>query len=155
MTLILWVLFYGQPTLPLRSLLQPRLRYVALPAVLLAVLMPALRYADLWDNNLSFCLYSGKTKGLNFFVKESAAKKLPFEGQQHLSKTPTPGMLYMSADTWSMDELGVPVNPQERIYKLVAKQLCERYFGDREFFALIKRRPGYVKDAEMLWCADL
>jgi hypothetical protein len=155
MVLILWVLFFGQPVLPLRLLLGPRIRFAAIPAVLLAVFMPALRYADAWDNNLSFCLYSGKTKGLNFFIRESAVNKLPNEGRQHLSKTNQPGLRYMSADTWCMDELGVPINPQERIYKLIGKELCTRYFDGQDFCILIKRRPGYVEQGELLWCADM
>ncbi len=155
MVLIVWVLFYQAPPLGWRALLNRRMRWVSAPIVLLALVMPALRFADAWDNTLSFCLYSGKTKGLNFFVREGAHTKIPAEGRKHWKKAvEPPGLRYMSADTWSMDELGVPVNPQDRVYRIVGKTLCERYFGTEEFFVMIKRRPGYVIESEIIRCED-
>ena len=149
MVLIVWSLFYQSKPLPWAILAKPSTRLVAFPLILLALVMPAFRFVEAWDNNLSFCLYSGKTRGLTLFVKESAAAKLPLEARELLKPSrSTAGLLYMSADTWSSEALGVPVNPEDRIYKAVGKALNERYFEPNEFVIMIKRRPGYVEEGE-------
>lgn len=155
MVLIIWVLFYSANPVPWRALFAKRVRLASCVLVLLAIAMPALRFADAWDNNLSFCLYSGKTRGLNFFVRESAAAKLPEEGRKHLKPAKgAEGWLYMSADSWSTDALGVPVNPQDRIYKAVGKALNDRYFAPDDFIIMIKRRPGYVEESDIFRHGD-
>lgn len=155
MILIVWLLFFGAPATDWRALFSSRAVRIAAPVAVLALVMPALRLVDAWDNNLSFCLYSGKTKGLTIYIREHKKQALPSEARRLFKPTNEPGLLYVDANVWSMDEVGVPVYPEERVYKQVSKELCNRYFGQNEFFAQIKRRPGYVKQGDVYQCDDL
>ncbi len=155
MVLLVWTLFYKSEPIPWKTLLEPRVRRVSLPIVLLALVMPALRFADAWDNSLSFCLYSGKTQGLTLFVTENSLAKLPEEARQHFKPSGTEHVLFMPGDTWSMDAVGVPIYPEPRVYKTIGKALCDRYFDAGDFAIMIKRRPRYIVEGETCKCEEL
>ena len=53
-----------------------------------------------------------------------------------------------------MDELGVPVYPEDRVYKAIGRALCDRYFQAGEFAIRIKRRPRYIKDGDVYRCGE-
>ena len=156
MIVLVWILFYGSDPFEWKALIAPRAKWVGLTVTALAVGMPALRYFDAWDNNLSFCLYSGKTKGLTFYIREGSESALPANVRRLFKETTNPpDLFYCDANAWSMDELGVPVYPQERVYRQISRELCRRYFEQGQFFAFVKRRPGYVKEGTTYSCDDL
>ena len=88
MVLIVWTLFYDAQSIAWSSLARKSVRVAAVVLVPLALILPALRFANAWDNNLSFCLYSGKTRGLTLYVAEGRSTSC-LRQSRNTSRLPT------------------------------------------------------------------
>ena len=97
-------------------------------AFLFVGFLPLLSFFDYWDHYLSFNLYSGNTKVLVICVEEvqqypalekykSAEKNNKYCSNNYVVNT----------NKWAMDELNVPVIPQERVYLEMQLQFNKRY----------------------------
>jgi len=156
MMLIVWLLFYKvEWEINWRDIISGKRKYVVLVFCFLLYVAPALNLVGLWDNYLSFSLYSGKTKSLHIYVHETAITKLEPSLQKLLvTNSNLPTFRVLLADTWSFDELGVPVYPQRRIYMNTAQQVCGGSFLSKELFFLITNKSGKGK-IEQLRCDQL
>ncbi len=111
--------------------------------VMLIMFLPALNFFNYWDSYLSFSLYSGKidsyyvlskddfsSKQINYDIKNYIATKT--EGQNG-------GILYI--DSWANNELHVPMYPEERLFKKIAKSICAEEESASDFIFLSTRLP--------------
>lgn len=95
---------------------------------LLVGLLPILNFFDKWDSYLSFNLYSGNTKTL--VICSDDAHEYP-ELKQYQSKTKNSNFcnntFLINTQIWALDELKVPVYPEERIYKKIQHSFNQKY----------------------------
>ncbi len=101
----------------------------AIVLVLFAVL-PALSFANCWDSYLSAALYSANLKAGVIYLTEAARAALPDGLQRYVEPDPD-GRLELSLSRWSSGETGVPVYPEVRIFKALAREVC-RHANDVE-----------------------
>jgi hypothetical protein len=86
----------------------------------LVTVAPALSFAGMWDNYLSWALYSGNK------TDASVTLPAPIPGLQAYVTESEDGDGYeLSLYDWSFGELNVPPYPEARIYRNVAGRLCE------------------------------
>lgn len=97
-------------------------------AFLLVGVLPVFCLFGKWDDYLSFNLYSGNTKTLVICVediKEHAELK-PYKTQKGSSMYCDDNCL-ISTTAWALDELKVPVYPEERVFKKLRESFRKKY----------------------------
>lgn len=89
--------------------------------ILLAGALPTLNFAGLWDDNLSFSLYSGKPRQAFVLLTEAGARRLPPLVQPYVRR----GRRRIGLDLfdWPMRAMNVPAYPELRVYRAVAEWL--------------------------------
>lgn len=91
-------------------------------------LMPVFSFIGKWDDYLSYNLYSGNTKTLSICV--DVVRGYP-ELEQHRSKVKSSkfcdGNYLINTTTWALDELKVPVYPEERVFKIMQDRFNAKY----------------------------
>ncbi|HMQ85796.1 MAG TPA: hypothetical protein PKA00_23000 [Saprospiraceae bacterium] len=120
---------------------QVRAKWV-LPALALAVLtwgMPLLRFGNLWDNYLSFNLYSDNISYLYVGLRPEIVPEVEptvaayFTANEIMEEGET-----LDVFSWSLSELKVPVYPEERVFKQIAHHFCEQYPAEALMFIEFK-----------------
>ena len=96
--------------------------------VILVGMLPMLSFFDKWDDYLSFNLYSGNTKILAICVTDT--KQYP--GLEQYKSTIKNNKYCTNAyiiqtNKWAMNELNVPVVPEERVFNKVQFYFNQRY----------------------------
>ena len=99
-----------------------------LAVVILIGILPMLSFFGKWDDYLSFNLYSGNTKILAICVTDT--KQYP-ELNRYSSTIKNnkycDNAYIIKTNEWAMDELNVPVVPEERIFNKVQFYFNQRY----------------------------
>ncbi len=110
-------------------------------AALFAIVLPALNLAGKWDHYLSFNLYTDDQNDLYIFVNEAEVLALPdFVAPFTYPYDAQEDYQYIHANSWAFEELNVPIPPQSRVFKLLAKGYCQRFeTNDYTTFAEIQR----------------
>jgi len=89
--------------------------------VLFAV-MPALGLFGLWDDYLSFALYSGNKASGIIYLTDAACDRLP-DGMDEFIDDETGNGNKLDISNWSNRELNVPPYPEPRIFRSIAAQI--------------------------------
>ena len=122
-----------------------------------SILLPALSFFGLWDMYLSGALYSGNTEVGVVRVNENLFGKLPPAAKGVVFQTKT-GEKILPLFEWAIAEMNVPVYPESRVFKKVARVVC-RSAGDKASVELIiKERPAITDGSYKLartGCAEL
>ena len=130
MIFYLIILFYrNSATIAFRNLLSD---YNKIPFAVIAIL-PLLSFFGLYDNYLSFNLYSGKLNSFRICVDEA---KVDDELNEYLSKNNyyCGSKASISVDAWAMKEMNVALYSEERIYLDFRKRWIEKYpYSEAEF----------------------
>jgi len=148
------ILFYRREQTPFESL---RRDYLPKAALLICGLLPALSFVGWWDLYLSGALYSGKSPVAVMRIGESLRDRLPASVQKITFKT-TRGELMLPFFEWSSAELNVPPNPELRVYREIARQLCASDTDSNANALIIKGRPTLTDGSlqvTMTSCAEL
>ncbi len=128
---------------------------LAVIAVLFWV-MPFFSFFGMWDSYLSWALYSGNTSSATLYLNKSAAQAIPREIEQYV-EWDAGGTARISLLSWSFRELNVPSYPAERVYRSVAKHLCNSIDGS-DISLVIFGKPQWVDASvhtEKIGCRDL
>ena len=115
--------------------------------LLLFGVLPALSFTNCWDSYLSAALYSANLKSGVIYLTEAARAALPQGLRRYVEPGPD-GRLELSLSRWSSGETGVPVYPEVRIFKVLAREVCrhtnevELVVHYRSLRRLVGRRAG-------------
>lgn len=90
-------------------------------------LFPLLNFIGLWDNFMSFSLYSGRIPNMEICVEKNLPKELNY--YFHIKPKPKKCSCNygVNIQIWGMDEILVPPLPQERVYKKIKVELEKKY----------------------------
>jgi len=113
-------------------------RHAAL--VTLVGVMPALSFVGLWDSYLSGALYSGNIAEAVIAVSPAAKQRLPPETLQYVM-TNRQNVDVLVVGDWSLGELGTPPYPQARVYRALARRVCDLAAAPTEVRLVIFERP--------------
>ncbi len=92
--------------------------------LLLFGLAPMLSFFGLWDHYLSAAMYTSNTNHGTIFVTGRLLPRLP-DGIRRYARGETPAVQSIDIAEWSANELNVPPYPELRIYKNVARKICD------------------------------
>jgi uncharacterized membrane protein YphA (DoxX/SURF4 family) len=102
--------------------------YQKIVLVLFAV-MPMLSFFNLWDHYLSSALYSGNRNSGVVYLSDAAFDRLPDKIEDYVTEE-DPNRNKLDIFDWSVGELNVPSYPEIRVYKNVARQICDYASND-------------------------
>jgi hypothetical protein len=139
MAFLVVILFWqDKETTPSQVLVPGNVFHAAI--LLVFALLPPLSLVDLWDSYLSSALYSGNTYQAAILVSPSVIPRLPAAVQPHIWEKSEP--MFLDINRWSYGELNVPVYPEPRIYRNIAKQICAYGESSPDIKLVIKGKPG-------------
>lgn len=121
--------------------------------ILLLGIMPAFSLMQIWPKYLSSALYSGNKIKTELYISDDFKSDLP--GQVQVAVNDTTNVI--SLLRWSLVELGVPDQPELRIYERVFDDLCKR--TDDEFDVILKlySEPNIItgkREETSYFCGD-
>jgi hypothetical protein len=150
------ILFWRARDFPARRVLVDLRRPFNLAVAVLFCVMPALSFAGLWDSYLSSALYSGGTGEAVIRFGETVHAGLPARARRAAARAGDGYVL--SVRRWSFAELNVPAYPEERVFRRVARGLCEQTTAPGGVTLEIHERPRFFGGAgrtKTLDCASL
>ena len=93
-------------------------------AMLLFAAAPALSLFGVWDHYLSAAMYTSNHNEGTIYISDKLFDRLP-DGVADYVREETPDIDSIDIGEWSIRELNVPPYPEIRIYKNVARKICE------------------------------
>jgi hypothetical protein len=104
--------------------------------------MSIFNFFNLWDDNLSASLYSGKTRAAYiFFLNKDAVRRLPPAIQPYVHQSID--RIGIDVFRWTMGDLSVPPYPELRAFRALARGLVVRYgFPENAAILVVTERPG-------------
>ena len=90
----------------------------------LFALAPVLSFFGRWDHYLSAAMYTSNTNHGTIFISDKLFDRLP-DGIGEYARVETPELDSIDIAEWSANELNVPPYPEVRIYKSVARKICQ------------------------------
>ena len=95
--------------------------------LLIAILLPALRFAGLCDPWPAWAVYASQPERVTILINEPAASELPDELRRFLRpRRINDGRVFFRADLWSIAETGAPIFPGARFPVAIARALNAR-----------------------------
>jgi hypothetical protein len=137
MTLFVWILFWQDKETTARRIVIGKNAFQILVLILFGVL-PSLSFFGLWDSYLSSALYSGNTFQSAVYLGPRVLARLPAEVHPHVWQKSEP--FFLDMNRWAYAELRVPVYPEPRVFRQVAKWICKYAEGER-LSLWIKQKP--------------
>jgi hypothetical protein len=120
--------------------------------------MPLFSFFGLWDSYLSASLYSGNTKSVAIYISDAVKNRLPAKIRDPALKSQTDGANIVSINDWAFEELNVPPYPEDRVFKNVAKSVCDYAKDPSEVNLMIGGKPNPIDrsaEAEIYDCTGL
>ncbi len=124
MSLLVPILFWRNPDDIMGTMFAKGADWAKWTSLVLFGLLPALGVFGLWDPYLSFSLYAGNLSKPVIRVDDAAYRRLPASVARYMSADP--GSHYLNAYGWAMAELNVPYYPAPRIYRSLARDICDQ-----------------------------
>ncbi len=87
------------------------------------VILPMLSFFNLWDSYPSSELYSEDNSQSPLFISDAVRQQLPDTAQPHVIRTGTDKYV-LDYYHWSFSELNVPIYPEPRVLKGIARGVC-------------------------------
>lgn len=116
---------------------------IAAKSIVIAnLLLPMLSFFGLWDMYLSGALYSGNAEIGVIRLNENVFEKLPLKAKQTVFETKNSGEKILPLFEWSINELNVPVYPEQRIFRQITRQVCKLPDDKNNVEIIIKERPS-------------
>jgi len=139
---------------PLREVVRPAYGKVVL--VLVAV-MPALSFVGMWDSYLSWSLYSGNLSEAVIRFGDPEVAGLP-ESVRARVKRRTSGEHVLDVFMWSVHDVGLEPYPEPRVYRHVARWICQQVTDPTGIRLIIWTRPAILdgrREATTYTCGEL
>lgn len=132
-----------------------RIKIQIASGALFFLLLPALNPLGLWDNYLSFKLYSGTNGSYCIGLDQEQYKKVDPAFYKYFWAVEEPnGKFWIYCNLWTLDELNVAFYPEERTFKKLAKSFCDGGIP-RDKLEFVIFSDGFKrKGAKVLDCAE-
>ncbi len=124
--------------------------------LLLFAFAPVLSFFGSWDHYLSSAMYSSNRNRGMIFLSDKMIDRLP-DGIANYARVETPDLDSIDINEWSADELNVPPYPEVRVYKNIARRVCQYAENPTEVRLSItsKSTIGSSVTGESFTCAAL
>lgn len=125
-------------------------------ALIMFGVLPGLSFFNLWDHYLSSALYSGNRNSGVVYVSDDVFDRLPDSIEDHVYED-GPDRNGLDINDWSLGELNVPSYPEIRIYRNVARRICDYAVDGSDIELVVQRKLALVNgDRRSVYhCSDL
>ena len=158
MTAFVVILFWRSGSFSARDVLIPRTSLFHGLVLLLFGFMPLFSFFGLWDSYLSASLYSGNNKIATIHVSDNVKDGLPETVRDLVSASEADDANVVDIFGWSFEELNVPPYPEDRVFKNVARRVCEHAEEPSEVTLTVEEKLNPVngsRKAEVYDCSGL
>lgn len=157
MVIFVVILFWRTRNSSAKNILVPKTFFHGLVLLLFGI-MPLFSFFGLWDSYLSASLYSGNTKSATVYVDDEVKNELPETVRDPALKGRANNANVLSISDWSWEELNVPIYPESRVFKNVARHVCAYTQPPAKTILVIRGKPAIVegsREAEIYDCSGL
>lgn len=143
MAVLVALLFWssrGASALDTLDTLGPRRIGAHVATLALFVALPVLSFDDRWDSYLSGELYSGNIKVGALSLSDGVVARLPDAARRHVVSDRA-GANMLDLFDWSMGELSVPSYPENRVFRAVARDVCQLAVHPGDVVLVVFGRP--------------
>jgi hypothetical protein len=149
------VLFTGRQPFSVRDVFWSNRSPFHLCVLVLFAILPFLSFFNLWDSYLSSALYSGNLTEATIYASDKGRDSLPASIGAHLVHT-SPNTNVLNIQRWAIDDLNVLPYPETRVYKKIAKAVCEHSQDQADFILLVHEQRMFWSQPETGFrCWDL
>lgn len=128
-----------------------RIRVQSAVGAVFFIFLPVLNPIGLWDNYLSFKLYSGNNGYYCVGLDMDQYQKVDSELHQYFWRVEEPnGKYWILLNKWAFDELNVPFYPEIRTLKKVAKTFCDGEIP-KEKLEFVKFQEDFSREREVVF----
>jgi hypothetical protein len=138
--------------------------------VALVIALPALNLVDRYDHWLAWGLYAPRNSRATLYIAHDRAAAIDPRYQQYLTPSADAEWVQWRLDAWSLDALGAPIYPQDRVqlgvaeaaivsqhldggFRLVIQSSADRWTGEREQRTISARRELDAAQREFMFNA--
>lgn len=119
-----------------------KMKVLNLTMMTLVWVLPLFSFVNLWDNYLSFSLYSDKPNRYYIAIEANEIGKIDKRLHKYFVNIKgLSGGQIIDVDKWSMDVLNVPFYPERRVFKRIASSFCELGIDEEKLFFLEIEQP--------------
>jgi predicted DCC family thiol-disulfide oxidoreductase YuxK/uncharacterized membrane protein YphA (DoxX/SURF4 family) len=149
------LLFTGNQRFSVRDIFWGNRHPYHVCVLVLFAIMPFLSFFNLWDSYLSSALYSGNLTEATIYASDKGRDSLPANLKPYLVHT-SPNTNVLNIQRWAIEDLNVLPYPETRVYKEIAKAVCERSQDQADFVLLVhEQRMFWSKPETGFRCWDL
>src|SRR5580704_869467 len=149
------LLFTGQQQFSVRDIFWGNRSPYHVGVLVLFAVLPFLSFFNLWDSYLSSALYSGNLTEATIYATDKGRDSLPASIKAYFVHT-SPNTNVLNIQRWAFEDLNVLPYPETRVYKEIAKAVCERSQDQADFVLLVhEQRMFWSKPETGFRCWDL
>jgi predicted DCC family thiol-disulfide oxidoreductase YuxK len=149
------VLFSGKEAFSFRDIMWSGRRPYHAVAFMMFVILPLGSFFNLWDSFLSSALYSGNLTEATIYATDKGRDSLPAGIRAYLVHT-SPNTNVLNIQRWAIEDLNVTPYPETRVYKLIAKALCQQTPYPEDIALLVHEQRMFFSRPEAGYrCWDL
>jgi uncharacterized membrane protein YphA (DoxX/SURF4 family) len=141
------LLFTNKQTFSVRDVLWGHRRPYHMCVFVLFAVLPFLSFFNLWDSYLSAALYSGNLTEATIYATDKGRDSLPASIGAYLVHT-SPDTNVLNIQRWAIDDLNVLPYPETRVYKKIAKAVCEHSQDSADFVLLVREQRMFWSKPE-------
>lgn len=149
------LLFTGKQKFSVRDIFWGNRHPYHVCVLVLFAILPFLSFFNLWDSYLSSALYSGNLTEATIYATDKGRDSLPASIRAYLVHT-SPNTNVLNIQRWAIEDLNVTPYPETRVYKKIAKAVCEHSQFPADFVLLVReQRMFWSKPETGFQCWDL
>ena len=149
------LLFTGKQKFSVRDIFWGNRHPYHVCVLVLFAILPFLSFFNLWDSYLSSALYSGNLTEATIYATGKGRDSLPASIRAYLVHT-SPNTNVLNIRRWAIEDLNVTPYPETRVYKKIAKAVCEHSQFPADFVLLVhEQRMFWSKPETGFQCWDL
>jgi predicted DCC family thiol-disulfide oxidoreductase YuxK len=123
--------------------------------LVLFAILPFLSFFNLWDSLLSSALYSGNLTEATIYANDKGRDSLPASIKAYFVHT-APNTNVLNTQRWAIEDLNVIPYPETRVFKKIAKAVCELSQSPSDFVLLVHEQRMFWSEPETEFrCWDL
>lgn len=117
--------------------------------------LPWLSFVNLWDSYLSAALYSGNLTEATLYASDAGKASLPDALAARFVRT-SPDTHVLKIQRWAIEDLNVTPYPETRVYRQIARAVCEQSRRPAQFVLLVSEQRLFASRPETGYrCAEL
>jgi hypothetical protein len=149
------LLFTGNQRFSVRDIFWSNRHPYHVSVLVLFAILPFLSFFNLWDSYLSSALYSGNLTEATIYASDKGRDSLPTSIKAYFVHT-SPNTNVLNIQRWAFEDLNVLPYPETRVYKKIAKEVCERSQSPADVALLVHEQRMFGSRPETTFrCWDL